>query len=62
MSPALIQSIATPLATLAILAVIWWAYGSKRRDRKFEDAANSLFDEDEEAINQRTIEQQEKHS
>ncbi len=59
MSPALIQSIATPLATLSFLAVVWWAYGSKKRKSNFDDAANSLFDEDEEAMNQRTMDQEE---
>ncbi len=62
MSPALIQSIATPLATLAFLAVVWRAYGSKKRSRDFDEAANSLFDENEEEIHQRTMDKQEKHS
>lgn len=62
MSPALIQSIATPLATLAIIGVFWWAYGSKKRSRDFDKAANSLFDEKEEEMHQRTMDQQEKHS
>ena len=62
MSPALIQSIATPLATIAILGVFWWAYGSKKRSADFDKAANSLFDENEEEMDQRTLEQQEKHS
>lgn len=62
MSPALIQSIATPLATIAFLAVVWWAYGSKKRSSRFDDAANSLFDEKEEEIHQRTLDQKEKRS
>ncbi|MGB0867092.1 MAG: cbb3-type cytochrome oxidase subunit 3 [Granulosicoccaceae bacterium] len=62
MSPALVQSIATPLALLAFAAVVWWAYGSKKRGRDFDKAANSLFDEKEEEMHQRTLDQQEKHS
>lgn len=62
MSPALVQSIATPLATIAFIAVVWWAYGSKKRNRDFDDAANSLFDDEEEAMDQRSMAQQEKQS
>jgi len=61
MSPALVQSIATPLATLAIVGVVWWAYGSKKRSQDFDKAANSLFDEKEEEMHRRTL-QQEKES
>ncbi|MDP5291940.1 cbb3-type cytochrome c oxidase subunit 3 [Oceanimonas sp. CHS3-5] len=46
--------------TLALLVlfvgIVWWAYG-KRRKGKFDDAANSIFDEDERKDQRRGTEQ-----
>ncbi|PSJ47866.1 CcoQ/FixQ family Cbb3-type cytochrome c oxidase assembly chaperone [Zobellella endophytica] len=46
--------------TLALLVlfvgIVWWAY-SKRRKGKFDDAANSIFDEEEKARHRRGTEQ-----
>ncbi|WMC12143.1 cbb3-type cytochrome c oxidase subunit 3 [Oceanimonas pelagia] len=46
--------------TLALLVlfvgIVWWAY-SKRRKGKFDDAANSIFDEDERQNQRRGTEQ-----
>ncbi|AEY01809.1 cytochrome c oxidase subunit CcoQ [Oceanimonas sp. GK1] len=46
--------------TLALLilfvGIVWWAYG-KRRKGKFDDAANSIFDDEEREKPRRGTEQ-----
>ncbi len=44
-----IRGIATLFAMIAFLAVVFWAWGSKRK-RSFTEAANQLFDKDEEQM------------
>ncbi len=51
-----IQGIATVMALVAFLAVVFWAY-SKRRKSDFSEAANQLFNEEEEANHKRSIEE-----
>lgn len=44
-----IHSIWTLLLFIGFCGVVWWAYGSKSRQSRFDEAANSIFDEDEAA-------------
>lgn len=40
----------TVLVFVLFIAVIWWAY-SKKRKQNFDDAANSIFEEDDASLN-----------
>ena len=40
------RSIYTVLVFVVFVAIIWWAY-SKSSKRRFDEAANSIFEEDE---------------
>lgn len=51
-----IRGITTVMALLAFLAVVFWAWSSRRKD-SFSEAANQLFKDDEEAIHNRSIEE-----
>jgi len=39
------HSIWTVILFICILGVVWWAYG-KRRQSRFDEAANSIFDDE----------------
>ncbi len=43
-----LRALFTVLLFLAFIGIVWWAYSSKRK-RSFDDAANSVFDEDDAA-------------
>ncbi len=51
-----LRGISTIMALIAFLAVCFWAY-SKHQKQRFSEAANLLFDEEEERLNQRTLEE-----
>lgn len=40
------RGIYTVLVFVLFIGVVWWAYG-KRRSKRFDEAANSIFDEDD---------------
>ncbi|MEZ5448587.1 MAG: cbb3-type cytochrome c oxidase subunit 3 [Thiolinea sp.] len=44
-----LRGITTALALLAFLGVVFWAY-SRRRKNRFDQAANSIFDPQEEQV------------
>ncbi len=50
------RGISTVLALIAFLGVCFWAYG-KRQKQRFSEAANLIFDEEDERLNQRTLEE-----
>jgi cytochrome c oxidase cbb3-type subunit 4 len=54
-----LRGITTIMALIAFLAVCFWAY-SKRQKQSFSEAANSLFSEEEELLNQRSLEEMKK--
>ncbi|MBD1575607.1 MULTISPECIES: cbb3-type cytochrome oxidase subunit 3 [Vibrio] len=41
-----IHSIWTLVIFFSFLGVVWWAYGSKKRQSRFDEAANSIFDDE----------------
>lgn len=41
-----IHSIWTVVLFICFFGVVWWAYG-KRRKSRFDEAANSIFDDEE---------------
>ncbi len=44
-----LRSIVTVVSFVTFLGIVWWAYGVKANRRRFEEAANLPFaDEDEE--------------
>jgi cytochrome c oxidase cbb3-type subunit IV len=43
------RGISTLMVLIAFLAVVVWAY-SRKRSKRFDAAANSIFDEDEEQV------------
>ncbi|MDO6461448.1 cbb3-type cytochrome c oxidase subunit 3 [Granulosicoccaceae sp. 1_MG-2023] len=49
-----IRGIGTLLAMLAFLAVVIWAW-SKNRKQSFKDAANQIFDNDEEEMHRKSV-------
>ncbi len=49
-----IRGVATLLAMLAFLGVVVWAWSSKRK-QSFSEAANQLFDEDEEQMHLKSV-------
>lgn len=51
-----IRGITTIMALVAFLAVVYWAW-SKRQKGSFSEAANQLFNPEEEAIHNRSIEE-----
>ncbi len=54
-----LRGISTILALIAFLAVCFWAY-SKHQKQRFSEAANLLFSEEDEKIDQRTLEEMNK--
>jgi len=42
-----VRGLGTVFALIAFSGIIWWAYGSSRRDR-FEEDGNIPFDDDDE--------------
>lgn len=51
-----IRGITTVLALVAFLAVVFWAWSSRRKG-SFSEAANQLFKPEEEAMHHRSIEE-----
>ena len=51
-----IRGIATLFAMIAFLAVVFWAWSSKRK-KSFNEAANQLFDENEEKMHLNSVEE-----
>ena len=51
-----IRGITTVLALLAFLGVVFWAWSGRRKE-SFSEAANQLFNQEEEAIHNRSIEE-----
>lgn len=49
-----IRGIATLFAMLAFIAVVIWAWGSGRK-KSFNEAANQLFDKEEEKMHLNTV-------
>lgn len=43
-----LRALITLLLFIAFIGIVWWAYSSKRK-RSFDAAANSVFDEDDDA-------------
>lgn len=52
----LFRGISTVLALLGFLAVVFWAYSGKRKQR-FDNAATSLFSEEEEQLHKKSLEE-----
>ncbi|WP_086980918.1 cbb3-type cytochrome oxidase subunit 3 [Vibrio aphrogenes] len=46
MDIATIHSIWTLVLFISFCGVVWWAYGSKRRKSRFDEAANLIFDDE----------------
>ena len=42
-----VRGLGTVIALIAFCGIIWWAYGSSRRERFEEDANIPFYDEDE---------------
>ena len=42
-----LRSVMTVLSLLTFLGIVWWAYGVKANKKRFEEAANLPFDEEE---------------
>ncbi len=51
-----LRSFMTVLVFIAFIAVWMWAWSS-RRNKRFSEAANQLFSEEEERIHQRSVEE-----
>ncbi|HBR97614.1 MAG TPA: CcoQ/FixQ family Cbb3-type cytochrome c oxidase assembly chaperone [Gammaproteobacteria bacterium] len=49
-----IRGIATLLAMIAFLGVVFWAWSSRRKE-SFHEAANQLFDEKEEEVHLQSV-------
>lgn len=41
-----IHSIWTVVLFISFCGVVWWAYGSKKRQSRFDEAANMIFDDE----------------
>ena len=41
-----LRSIVTVVSMLTFLGIVWWAYGLKSNQRRFDEAANLPFDDD----------------
>lgn len=54
-----LRGISTVLAMIAFLAVCFWAYG-KHQKQRFKEAANLIFSEEDERLNQQTLEEMKK--
>lgn len=54
-----LRGIATVLALIAFLGVVWWAYSGRQKSR-FSDAANSLFSDEEERRHRQSLEEMKK--
>lgn len=52
------RSISTLLTFIAFMGVVFWAY-SRRRKGRFDSAANSIFDKDEEQVHQQSVKEDE---
>lgn len=53
------RSISTVLAFIAFLGIVFWAYNRKQKQR-FDNAANSIFDDEEEKVHQQSVQEEEK--
>jgi Cbb3-type cytochrome oxidase, subunit 3 len=53
------RGITTLLVVIAFLAVVWWAY-SRKRQQRFDTAANSIFDADEEKVHSASVKEVDK--
>ncbi|MEZ5535751.1 MAG: cbb3-type cytochrome c oxidase subunit 3 [Thiolinea sp.] len=53
------RSLTTLLIFIAFLGVVFWAYSRKQKNR-FDAAANSIFDQDEEKVHQQSVQEEEK--
>ncbi|MBD1574682.1 cbb3-type cytochrome c oxidase subunit 3 [Vibrio sp. S17_S38] len=40
------HSIWTVVLFISFCGVVWWAYGSKKRQSRFDEAANMIFDDE----------------
>lgn len=45
------RGVYTVLVLVLFIGVVWWAFGSKRRKKQFDEAANSIFDEQDSSVN-----------
>ncbi len=53
------RGITTLMVFIAFIAVVVWAY-SRKRDKRFSDAANSIFDAEEEQVHQASMKEVDK--
>jgi cytochrome c oxidase cbb3-type subunit 4 len=53
------RGITTLMVLIAFLAVVVWAY-SRKRVKRFEEAANSIFDEQEEQVHEASMKEVDK--
>lgn len=53
------RGITTLMVLIAFLAVVWWAY-SKNRKTRFDTAANSIFDEQENKVHEASVKEVDK--
>ncbi len=42
-----LRSLITLISMMTFLGIVWWAYGVKANKKRFEEAANLPFDEEE---------------
>ena len=42
-----LRSIVTVISLFTFLGIVWWAFGMKGNEKRFEEAANLLFADDE---------------
>ncbi len=47
------------MVLIAFFGVVWWAY-SGRRKKRFEDDANSIFDEEEQKLHDASVKEVDK--
>lgn len=53
------RGITTLMVLIAFLAVVVWAY-SRKRKKRFDDAANSIFDQQEEKMHDASVKEVDK--
>lgn len=51
-----LRGVTTVLLLIAFIGICFWAW-SKHQRKPFDEAANQLFDEEEEQMHQRTLEE-----
>lgn len=53
------RGITTLMVMIAFLGVVWWAYSSRRKQR-FDNAANSIFEDDDKQLHEASVKEVDK--